>query len=122
VSGEPVRPGKRRENEEKEGDAVAAATVLNWRAEVGDGRWGGAIGWVRAKRGGERGEGVPPTSGWCLGGSGPRPVGASGSARPWPQCLAVWIQTGFKNISNGFKILQTLTDLEVVSPCSKNWK
>jgi hypothetical protein len=63
VSGEPVRPGKRRENEEKEGDAVAAATVLNRRAEVGDGRWGGAIGWVRAKRGGERGEGVPPTSG-----------------------------------------------------------
>jgi hypothetical protein len=38
VSGEPMRPGKRRENREKKGGAVAAATILNRHAEVGDSR------------------------------------------------------------------------------------
>jgi hypothetical protein len=36
------------------------------------------------------------------------------------QCRAVQIQTEFKNISNGFKILQILTDPKGVFPCSKN--
>jgi hypothetical protein len=38
------------------------------------------------------------------------------------QFRAARIQTGLKNISNGFKILQTLTDPKGVFPCSKNLK
>jgi hypothetical protein len=52
VSGEPVRLGKRRENGEKEGDAVAMVTVLNRHAEVVDGRQGGTTWRMRAERGG----------------------------------------------------------------------
>jgi hypothetical protein len=50
VLGKFVRPGKRRENGEKEGDAVAATSILNQRAEVGDDRWGGATWRERAER------------------------------------------------------------------------
>jgi hypothetical protein len=52
VSGELMRPGKRRENGEKEGGVVAVVTVLNWRTEVGVGRLGGATWRARAERGG----------------------------------------------------------------------
>jgi hypothetical protein len=38
------------------------------------------------------------------------------------QCRAARIQTGFKNISNGFKILQTMTDPKGVFTSSKNSK
>jgi hypothetical protein len=54
VSGELVQPGKRRENGEKEGDAVTAATVLTRRAKAGDGRRGGATWRARDERGEER--------------------------------------------------------------------
>jgi hypothetical protein len=54
MSGELVLSGKRRENGKKEGGA--AMTILNWCAEVGDDRWGGATRRARAERGGgERG-------------------------------------------------------------------
>jgi hypothetical protein len=52
VSGELMRPGKRRENGENEGGVVAVVTVLNWRTEVGAGRLGGATWRARAERGG----------------------------------------------------------------------
>jgi hypothetical protein len=55
VSGELVRAGKRRENGEKEGDAVAKATVLNRRDEVGDSQRKGTTWRARAERGAERG-------------------------------------------------------------------
>jgi hypothetical protein len=55
VSGELVRAGKRRENGEKEGDAVAKATVLNRRDEVGDGQRKGTTWRAWAERGAERG-------------------------------------------------------------------
>jgi hypothetical protein len=57
---------------------------------------------------------------------GPRPqcrVAALADKRAQAaQCRVVRIQTRFKNISNGFKILQTLTDPKSVFPCSKIWK
>jgi hypothetical protein len=50
-----LRPGKRREEGGKEGGAaVATAAVLNRHAEVGDGRWGGAMWQARAKGEGAR--------------------------------------------------------------------
>jgi hypothetical protein len=72
-----------------------------------------------------------------------RAVGRTGEGEggrtggPWPQCQAVVladrraqaaqcrvtrIQIGFKNISNGFKFVQTLTDPKGAFPCLKNWK
>jgi hypothetical protein len=87
------------------GGAVAAATVLNWRTEVWDGRRGGTTRWARAKRG-ERGGGVADR--WVALDSG-RPNrgerrGLTGGPRPQcrsvaladrraraAQCRAVWI-------------------------------
>jgi hypothetical protein len=100
-----MRPGKRRENGEKKGGVVAAATILNRRAEVGDGRWCGTTWRARAERWGERG-GFRPTSGRRPIDSSSRPTGAGGAAWPchsadrigegkggltgglWPQCRA----------------------------------
>jgi hypothetical protein len=57
---------------------------------------------------------------------GPRPqcwvVALANRRARAAQCRATWIQTGFKNISNRFKILQTLSDPKGVFPCSKNQK
>jgi hypothetical protein len=55
VSGELVRPGKRRE---KEGGATTM-TILNRHTEVGDCRQGGASWWARTKRGREGGGSRP---------------------------------------------------------------
>jgi hypothetical protein len=80
VSGELVRPEKRREKEGKGGgcdddDSFKPAhggggLPAGWRHMVGEDQ----------ER--DRGGGSRPTGGWCPTGSGPRPAGAGGVARP----------------------------------------
>jgi hypothetical protein len=58
VSGELVRPGKRRENGEKEGGHGGGGDHFKSAAEVGDDRRGGAMWRARAERGGREGGGT----------------------------------------------------------------
>jgi hypothetical protein len=96
------------------------ATTQAWAAD----RWGratpgpGGSDWVRE---GARASGAARRGALT---NGPRPqcraaALANRRARA-AQCRAARILTGFKNISNGFKILQTLTNPKGVFPCSKN--
>jgi hypothetical protein len=50
------------------------------------------------------------------------PGGGTGRRARVAQCQAAQIQTGFKNISKGFKNSSNLTDPKGTFPCSKNHK
>jgi hypothetical protein len=83
VSSELATTGEEERRRGKEGGAtVATAVILNRHAEVGDGRWGGAMWQARAKGEGAREKGSQPTGGRRPTGSGPRPAGTGGVARP----------------------------------------
>jgi hypothetical protein len=76
------RRGERGKKGEWAGDWRFVLKAAQWRGAKGRGKRGGGR-WAHPHGGGRRGRGVSHrTDRWCPAGSGPRPVGAGGVARP----------------------------------------